>query len=134
MFTDNIFFLRLSTLKSLRLNFFQKKDVRECVKSVAWESLRSPGSELIDRDRGDNYHADYYFLNEIGPTHLLATVTQKSHDQGADHCAQNCSLAAAQTTPTNDHRGNNVQFRAGGNRRIALPQARHLHYTRQAKE
>src|SRR3954468_16575452 len=88
----------------------------------------------IDRHRKDNQSADDDLLNVVGPTNLLTTVTQKRHDERADHRSENAAFAATQTATANNYGSDDVQFQPSGHSRIALAQARHLHHTRQAKQ
>jgi len=46
-----------------------------------------PRSKLVNCDGEDDYCTDYDFLDVIWPAHLLAAVSQKCHDKGADNAA-----------------------------------------------
>src|SRR5687767_11964073 len=88
----------------------------------------------IDRNSYNNDRADDDLLNVVGPTYLLASISQKRHDQSADHRSQNASLAAIQTASADHNGSDDVQLRSGSNRRIALSQTRHLHHSCETEE
>jgi hypothetical protein len=44
-------------------------------------SSRARTSPAINRNRNNYYSTDNDLLNVVGPTDLLATIAQKSHDQ-----------------------------------------------------
>src|SRR6185369_7610707 len=94
----------------------------------------APGAPAIDRHRNHDDRADDDLLDVVGPTDLLAAVTQKRHDQSADHRPRYAAFAAAQTTAADHYRRDDVQLRTRRDRRIALAQTRHLHHTRETEE
>src|SRR5439155_9277302 len=59
--------------------------------SVA-ESFRPPRSQTVEGDGEHDNGADHDLLDVIRPTHLLAAIAQKRHDQRADHRADDGPL------------------------------------------
>src|SRR5258705_214803 len=95
---------------------------------------RTGRAPTIDSNSDDDNCADDDLLDIVRPATLLTTVTQESHYQRPNHRADNASLASAQTATANHDCGNDVQLRAGGNRRITLAQTRHLQHSGQPEE
>ena len=74
--TDNMFFERLSTRKLISREFFEGGRISSQSSSGKKRSHLDLGaSDSVYSDRGDDDRADDYFLNIIGPPHLLAAVS-----------------------------------------------------------
>src|SRR5581483_890958 len=89
-------------------------------------------AELVKADGQDDDEANDDFLGEILPAHLVGTVAEDGHDQGANHRAENAAGAAVQAGAADDDGGDDVQFEADGDGRVALGEARELHESGQA--
>src|SRR5437870_10422858 len=55
-------------------------------------------SPTIDCHRDNDKRANNDLLNIVGPTNLLATVAEKSHDQCADHRTKDAAFPATQAS------------------------------------
>src|SRR6266536_89041 len=88
----------------------------------------------VNCNGNDDDRADDDLLNIIGPPDLLAAVPQEGHNQRPNQRTKDTAFTAVQTAAANHNRGNDIELRTSGYSWVALSQARHLHYTRQAKQ
>src|SRR2546421_184741 len=80
-------------------------------------------TQPVSGHRQHNDAADDDFLNVVGPAHLLAAVSKKSHDERADHGAQDAAFTARQAASADDHGSDDVEFHSYSHGGIALTQA-----------
>jgi hypothetical protein len=73
----------------MKKDFFKQVDpgeLRSCRNYLLKRWLRRiTAPDLINSDRENNYRADDYLLNEVGPAHLLTSIPKKRHYQSPDH-------------------------------------------------
>src|SRR5438045_1595160 len=99
------------------------------LQSSAWLRLRRSvgasyprATQPVSGHRQHNDAADDDFLNVVGPAHLLAAVSKKSHDKRTNHGAQDAAFAAHQAASADDHGSDDVEFHSHRHGGIALTQ------------
>src|SRR5947209_1868530 len=97
--------------------------------ALLWPLRRSVGAshpratQPVSGHRQHNDAADDDFLDVVGPAHLLAAVSKKSHDKRADHGSQDAAFTARQAASADDHGSDDIEFHSHRYSWIALTQA-----------